>query len=93
MPQDEQISATTHQNLKVYTEALKGFFYLHHPNGLNNTLLFQGCVLGAASIVGKASRMYISRAGVRVRSPHIQLSGQGSIGGHILSVTSNKWAP
>ena len=31
--------------LKVFIEALMGFSHVLHPDGLNNTLLFQGCVL------------------------------------------------
>ena len=31
--------------LKVYIEALTGLSHIHNPQGLNNTLLSQGCVL------------------------------------------------
>lgn len=30
--------------LKVYREALHGFGHIHHPSGLNNTSIPQGCV-------------------------------------------------
>lgn len=35
-------------------EALAGFSHIYRPDDLNNTLLFQGCVLEAASSGGKA---------------------------------------
>ena len=47
--------------LKVYIKDLLGFNHLYYPNDLNNTLLSQGCVLKAASIVVKGTRMHISR--------------------------------
>lgn len=52
--------------LKVYIQALTGFSHVYAPDGLN-TLLSQGCVLGIACSMGKASRMHIPkiRAGVR----------------------------
>lgn len=43
-PHDEYISALT-RILKVYTEVLTGFSYDNCPDGVNNTLLSQGCVL------------------------------------------------
>lgn len=40
--QDEYISASTPQNLKVYLDTLTGLGHIHHPNGVTNTLLSQG---------------------------------------------------
>ena len=53
--------------LEVYIETLIGFSHVHCPDGLNNTLLFQGHVLEAASGVGKAGKMHIPRTGEGVR--------------------------
>lgn len=38
--------------LKVYTEALTRFSHIHWPDGLNNTLLSQGCFLENGSHCG-----------------------------------------
>lgn len=35
--------------------------YTVYPDGLNSTILSQGCVLGAASSVSRAGGMYIPR--------------------------------
>ena len=43
-----KMSKSLHQStrmLKVYIEALTRFSHIHSPDGLNNTLLFQGCIL------------------------------------------------
>lgn len=53
--------------LKVYIEALMGLCQVYHLNDLN-TLLSQGCVVGAMSSAGKASRTPIPRTGERVRN-------------------------
>lgn len=34
-----------------------GFGHIHRPDGLNNTLLSQGCVLGTAPTVGVVGRV------------------------------------
>lgn len=39
----------TPQILKVSKEALPGFSYIYHPDGLSTTSLAQGCILGTAS--------------------------------------------
>ena len=49
--------------LKVYTEALHGFSHVYHPDGLNNTLLFQGSVLEAASGVERQTEHTFQRQG------------------------------
>lgn len=51
--------------LKVYTEALTGFSHVVTPDGLNSTLLSQGCVLELALTVGTVSRMSLPRTGNR----------------------------
>lgn len=49
MATDEFISTPKHQNLKsLCMEALTGLLHIHSPDGLNTTLLSQGCVLGMA---------------------------------------------
>lgn len=60
--------------LKVYIESLPGFSHVYSPDGLNNTSLSKGYVLGVASNTGKASRIHIPRT-ERV-SAQIQLTGQ-----------------
>ena len=56
--------------LKVSMEALTGLSHTYHPDGLNNTVLSQGCVLETAG------RMCIPRTGEGVRS--LQLPGSSS---------------
>ena len=58
----------THQNLKVYIVyinlySLTGFSHMFSPDGLNNTLLSQGCVLVTAPTVGTVYRVYIPGTG------------------------------
>lgn len=45
-----------------------GFKHVHHPDGLNSTLLSPGCVLETPPIVGMVGRMSIPRTGARVGS-------------------------
>lgn len=54
--------------LLVYIKALPGFRHVYHPDGLNNTLIPQDCVLETAPSVGMAGGMYIPRVWERVRS-------------------------
>ena len=71
-----QMSTSLHpptRILKVYIEALTRFSHIVHPDGLNNTLLSQGCFLEAASDSGKTGRTHISSIWERVRS--LQESG------------------
>lgn len=54
--------------LKVYREDLTGFSHIDCPEGLNKTLLPQGCALGTAPSVGTMGRAYIPRTGEGPRS-------------------------
>lgn len=54
--------------LNFYLEALMEFSHTFNPDGLNNSLLSQVCVLGAACSMGKASRMHIPRLREGVRT-------------------------
>ena len=45
-----------------------GFDHVYRPDGLNYTLLSQGCILEMAPVVGIRGMMSISRAGQGVRS-------------------------
>ena len=62
--------------LRIYIQALTEFSHLASPDGLNNTLLSQGCVLEVAVSVETLGRMYIPRTGEGVRS--FQLPGSSS---------------
>lgn len=48
---------------KVYIQALPEFSLVYHPDGFNSNLLSHGCVSRAASSLGKASGMQITRTG------------------------------
>lgn len=67
-PRDAYISTPTTRILEVYIKALTGFSHIFHADGLNNTLVSQGCVLEAAFNAGKAGRTHISSIQERVRS-------------------------
>lgn len=54
--------------MKVYTEALMGFGHVYHPDGVYDTFLTQGCVLGMAPTVGTPGGVYIPRTGEEVKS-------------------------
>ena len=54
--------------LKVHTEASTGFSHVYCPDGLNNTLLSQGCVLETVSTMGRVGEMYMPRSREGVRS-------------------------
>lgn len=70
-----------------YIEALKSC-HVHCPDGLNNTLLSQDCILENGFHCGNGGRMYISRTGVVVKNLHL-LKSSSQISGHILSMTSS----
>ena len=73
--------------LNVYRETSVGFNQVFSSDGLNNTLLPQGCVLGTAPSVGTVDRVYIPRTeegASNCRGP----AGE-SAGGHILLITSS----
>ena len=66
--QDEQIPEPACRNLKIDKEALLGSGHMSHPDGLNNTLLFQGHTLGRALTVGTVGRTCIPRTREEVGS-------------------------
>ena len=49
--------------LKVYKQALMGFCHIHSPEGLNGTLLSQGCILETSPCVGVVGGTYVPRTG------------------------------
>lgn len=68
--------------LEVYVEALTGFIHVEYTDGLNSTLLSQGCVPGAASSMGEAGRTHIPKTGKGGEEPPIalgQLTGQPAV--------------
>lgn len=66
-----------------------GFSHVHCPNGLNTTLLSQGCVLGTAPIVGAVGGVVgIPRIREEVRGLDCLGPALGSRGSHVLSMTS-----
>ena len=54
--------------LKVYIEALVGFSHIYRPDGLNNTLLFQGYVFETGSYCGNSGQNVHSKDGKEMRS-------------------------
>lgn len=67
------------------------FSHIYCPDGLNIKSLFQGCILGAALEVGKASGIHIPRSREDVKgqsASNCHGPAQGSTGSHVLSVTS-----
>ena len=54
--------------LKVYIDVLNGFSHIFSPDGLSNTLLSQGYMLGRALAMGMVGGMYMPRTGKGVRS-------------------------
>lgn len=53
--QDEQVSTTTCQNLKIlyrHLYNLTGLSHVSSPDGLNHTLRFQGCILRTVPSLG-----------------------------------------
>ena len=53
--------------LEIYIKTLTGFNHVFSPEGLNNTLLSEGCVLEMAPAMGMVDRRYIPRTELRVR--------------------------
>lgn len=49
--------------LKVYLEVLTVFSHVFSPDGINNTLFSQGCVLDTGPSVGRVDRTCIPRMG------------------------------
>ena len=58
----------THQNLKIYIEALTGFSHMFCADGLNNTLPLSKLHPWMAPAMGIVYRVYIPRTGEGVRS-------------------------
>lgn len=73
-----------HENLKVYREALTGFSRVYCPDGLNHTLLSQGCVLGQLLTWPRQAQCMFPGQGRRWGT-RVQPEGQQE-GGHALSM-------
>lgn len=59
--------------LKLYVEALTVFRHIYHPDGLNSTLLSQGCVLRSAPRGGTWGQKCFTRTGDGDDSPVAQV--------------------
>lgn len=69
MLQDESISAPARQNLRSLQISLNVVWpRTHSPDGLNNTVLSQGCILGVAVSVGIVGGKYNPGTGEGMRS-------------------------
>ena len=66
-----------------------GFRHVASPDGLNNTLLSQGCVLETAASVEIVGRMNIPRTGERVRNHWLPGSSSWVKSSHVLPMTSS----
>lgn len=64
-----------------------GFGHVFYPDGLNNALLFQGCVLETALAVGTVGRIYSTGTGIACGGSDCQASAHGPTTYHILSVS------
>lgn len=63
--------------LKVYTEALTRFTHVHCPDGLNNTLLSQGCFLENGSHCGNdGPKVHFKDRGEGKQTTQVPLTGQ-----------------
>ena len=60
--------------LEEHTEALTGFSHVYRPDGLNTTLLSEGCIPAMTPAMKMVARTYIPREGVR----SLQLPGSSS---------------
>ena len=58
-----QVDICIMQDWKVYTVVLTGFRHVFSPDGLNNTLLSQGCILRTVSSVVTVGRCLFQRQG------------------------------
>lgn len=77
--------------LKVYIETLMGFSHIFSPDGLNNTLLFQGCILETALVMRTVCRMYIPRMGWESGASDCLAPVCGSAGVHISCWSPSIW--
>ena len=64
-PRGEHISTPTRQTFEVYVEASAVLAHGHHPGGLSNSFLSQGCVLLRAPRVGTVGGKYTPKMGGR----------------------------
>ena len=65
--------------LKVYIEALTGFSHITNPDGLNNTVFSQGCILESISHCGNTGQRVHSEdrgGGVEPLTAWVYFSGQ-----------------
>ena len=83
----------TCQILKVYIEALTGFSHVYCPDGLNITLLSQGCVFGTVLTVGMMGRMYILGIGEGITTSNSPKPVHRLTDGHILSMAYSNNCP
>ena len=62
-------------------EALTGFRHILRPDGLSNTLLSQGCVLGAALTMGMVQNVHSKDRGGNEEPlvARVQLTGQPTV--------------
>ena len=75
--------------LKVFIAASTGFSQEYHPDGLNNTLLSQGCILENGSHCGNGEQNVHSKDRGESEEPQIapvQFTGQPA-------VTASQWPP
>ena len=68
----------THQNLKIYIEAVTRFSHTHHPDGLSCTSLSQDCVLEKFLVQGIKWNAHAKTkgGGEKPTAAQVQLSGQ-----------------
>lgn len=75
--------------LKVYRETLTAFSPIHHPDGLNCTLLSQGCLLENDTHCGNSEQYVFQRQRREWGASSGPGAAQGSMGGHIPLMTSS----
>ena len=76
--------------LKVYVEALTRFSYVCCPDGLNNALLSQGCILEkGSSCENSGPNIHSKDTGGGEESG----TARGSTSSHVLSMTSSNTVP
>lgn len=68
---------------------MTGFSHAHLPDGVHTTLLSQGCILGAAASVGRASAMHNPRMGSWWGASDGPGPANRSTSSHVLSTTSS----
>ena len=73
--------------LKFDIEALLGFSHVVSPDGLNNTLISQDCILETSPTTGTMGRIYITRTGIACGGSDCQDSASGPTTCLILSIS------